>query len=58
MRKDELSRTYLLALIDDYCLAEPDTRLALQSITLVHPFGKILLISASGSVDVLVEAAV
>ena len=45
-----------LALINDYFLAAADTyRHALQFISVDHPFEKILLVSGSGAVDVLVD---
>jgi hypothetical protein len=46
-----------LALLNDYFLTEADTyRYALKSITVAHPFGKVLLVSDRGAVDVLINA--
>lgn len=44
-----------LALLNDYFLTEADTyRYALKSITVVHPFQKVLLVSDRGAVDILI----
>jgi len=43
-----------LALLNDYFLTDVDTyRFALKSISIEHPFEKILLVSEAGSVDIL-----
>jgi hypothetical protein len=47
-----------LALLNDYFPTDPDTyRFGLQSISIEHPFEQILLVSGSGSVDVLTAPA-